>query len=156
MTKQVSQLDTNGYFVGVTTADESPLEEGVFLIPAGTVDSIPPSIPEGKLARWNGEWTLEDIPQPEPEEPPVEPEPFKPKSVTMRQARLALLEAGYYSSVQTAINAIEDPIIRQASQIEWEYAATVDRNSSFTQGMANALGLTEQDMDNLFMLAWSK
>lgn len=156
MTKQVSQLDTNGCFVGLTTADESPLEEGVFLIPAGAVDSIPPLIPEGKLARWNGEWVLEDIPQPEFEEPPVEPEPFKPKSVTMRQARLALLEAGHYSSVQTAINAIEDTIIRQASQIEWEYAATVDRDSSFTQGMANALGLTEQDMDNLFMLAWSK
>lgn len=77
-------------------------------------------------------------------------------SVTMRQARLALLEAGHYASVQTAINAIQDPVVRQASQIEWEYAATVDRDSSFTQGMANALGLTEQDMDNLFMLAWSK
>jgi hypothetical protein len=79
----------------------------------------------------------------------------KPTSVTMRQARLALLQAGYYSSVQTAINAIEDPVQKQASQIEWEYAATVDRNSSFTQGMATALGLSEQDMDNLFMLAAS-
>lgn len=147
MTKQVSQLDDNGYFIGVVIADESPLEEGVFLIPAGAVDSLPPAIPEGKLARWNGEWSLEDIPQ---------PESFKPKSVTMRQARLALLEAGYYSSVQTAINAIEDPILKQASQIEWEYAATVDRGSSFTQSMATALGLTEEDMDNLFMLAVSK
>lgn len=91
--------------------------------------------------------------QPLPADAPVV---TKPKSVTMRQARLALLEAGYYSSVQTAINSIEDPILKQASQIEWEYAATVDRNSSFTQGMANALGLTEEDMDNLFMLAWSK
>lgn len=156
MTKQVSQLDTNGYFLGVTIADESPLEEGVFLIPAGAVDSLPPLIPEGKLARWNGEWTLDDIPQPEPEEPPVETEPFKPKSVTMRQARLALLEAGHYTAVETAINSIEDPIVKKASQIEWEYAATVDRDSSFTQGMAAALGLTEQDMDNLFMLAASK
>ena len=156
MTKEVSQLDNNGYFIGVTMADESPLEEGVFLIPAGAVDSSPPSIPEGKLARWNGEWVLEDIPQPVTDEPPVAPEPFKPKSVTMRQARLALLEAGHYSSVQTAINAIQDSTLKQASQIEWEYAATVDRDSSFTQGMATALGLTEEDMDNLFMLAWSK
>lgn len=80
---------------------------------------------------------------------------IKPSSVTMRQARLALLQAGHYASVQTAINAIVDPIIRQTSQIEWEYAATVDRDSSFTQGMATALGLTEEDIDNLFMLAAS-
>jgi hypothetical protein len=78
-----------------------------------------------------------------------------PESVTMRQARLALLQAGHLGSVQSAINAIEDPVLRQASQIEWEYAATVDRSSSFTQGMATALGLSEQDMDNLFMLAVS-
>ncbi len=79
----------------------------------------------------------------------------KPLSVTMRQARLALLQAGHYSSVQVAINAIDDPILKQASQIEWEYAATVDRGSSFTQGMANALGLSETDVDNLFALAAS-
>ena len=83
------------------------------------------------------------------------PAPVKPTSVTMRQARLALLQAGYYSSVQTAINAIEDPVFRQESQIEWEYAATVDRVSPFTQGMATALGLSETDMDNLFTLAAS-
>lgn len=79
----------------------------------------------------------------------------KVESVTMRQARLALLQAGHLASVQVAINAIQDPVLKQASQIEWEYAATVDRSSSFTQGMANALGLTETDMDNLFSLAAS-
>lgn len=71
-TKQVSQLDASGFFVGVTVADESPLEPGTFLIPGGCVDAPPPNIPEGKLAKWNGSWVLEDIPQPEPEPEPVE------------------------------------------------------------------------------------
>ena len=63
--KQVIQLDENGYFAGITTADESPLEPGVFLIPAGAIEAIIPSIPEGKLAKWNGEWLFENIIVPE-------------------------------------------------------------------------------------------
>jgi hypothetical protein len=60
--KQVSQLDQNGYFVGITTADPSPLEPGAFLIPGGAVDTDPPeSIPEGKRAKWNGQWVFEDV-----------------------------------------------------------------------------------------------
>jgi len=69
--KQVIQLDDDGYFAGLTTADESPLEPGVFLMPAGAVDAPAPAVPEGQRAKWNGSWVFEDIPQPEPE--PVEP-----------------------------------------------------------------------------------
>jgi hypothetical protein len=71
--KQVIQLDTDGYFVGFTVADESPLEPGVFLIPAGCIDVAPPVIPEGQRAKWDGVWVLENIPQPEPEPEPAEP-----------------------------------------------------------------------------------
>ena len=67
--KQLSQLDQDGYFIGVTTADPSPLEPGVFLIPSGAIDVVPPpSVPEGKRAKWEGQWVFEDIPQPEPDE----------------------------------------------------------------------------------------
>lgn len=66
--KQVSQLDQDGYFVGMTVADQSPLEEGVYLIPAGAVESDAPSIPDGQRAKWeNEQWGFEAIPLPEPE-----------------------------------------------------------------------------------------
>lgn len=42
MNKQVVQLDDNGYYNGQTSADRSPLEPGVWLIPAGCVDTTPP------------------------------------------------------------------------------------------------------------------
>lgn len=42
MNKQVVQLDDNGYYSGQTYADRSPLEPGVWLIPAGCVDTTPP------------------------------------------------------------------------------------------------------------------
>lgn len=74
--KQVSQLDKDGYFLGLTIADESPLEPGVFLIPGGAIDAPAPVLPEGQRAKWDGQWVFEDIPEPEPEyEPEPEPEP---------------------------------------------------------------------------------
>ena len=68
--KQVIQLDNNGYFTGVTVADPSPLEPSVYLMPANTVDVDAPTVPDGHLAKWDGAWVFEAIPEPE-----VEPEP---------------------------------------------------------------------------------
>lgn len=63
--KIVSQVDEFGYLVGTTVADESPLEPGVFHIPAGAVDIEPPSVPKGKRAKLvDGAFILEDIPAP--------------------------------------------------------------------------------------------
>jgi hypothetical protein len=70
--KQVIQLDAAGYFVGFATADESPLEPGVYLSPGGCIEAPAPTVPEGQRAKWNGAWVFEDIPQPEPEPEPVE------------------------------------------------------------------------------------
>ena len=148
--KIVSQLDADGYFVGLTAADESPLEPGVFLIPGGAVDVEPPVVPDGHRARWSNGWAIEAIPQPAPPPPP----PMGiPQSVTMRQARLALLRAGLLDDVDAAIAAIPDPVQRKAAEIEWEYAQTVDRNSPFTQQMAVGLNLTAEQLDALFTQA---
>ncbi|BAV77770.1 tail fiber assembly protein [Pseudomonas chlororaphis subsp. aurantiaca] len=60
-TKSVYQTSPLGVFSGISEADESPLEPGVFLIPAGCVEVPPPLIPENKAAHWNGEgWQLVD------------------------------------------------------------------------------------------------
>jgi hypothetical protein len=80
---------------------------------------------------------------PEPADPPP---PIVITSVTMRQARLALLGAGLLEQVNAAIT---DPV----AQIEWEYAQTVERHSPLVQNLAAGLGLTEEQLDNLFTLA---
>ena len=72
--------------------------------------------------------------------------------VSMRQARLALLQAGQLASVEAAIAALPEPQ-RSAIQIEWEYAHVVDRASPWMTAMGAALGLTETDLDGLFELA---
>lgn len=86
------------------------------------------------------------IPETEPA-PPVVPE-----SVTMRQARLALLAAGKLTHVQTAIDALPEPQ-KTAARIEWEYSSAVNRNSEFVEVLGKLLGLDSDGIDNLFIAA---
>lgn len=68
-----------------------------------------------------------------------------PQSVTMRQARLALLGAGLLDDVEAAIvNA------GPAAKIEWDYATEVQRSSGLVPAMAAALGMTDVQIDALF------
>lgn len=152
-TKTVIQLDHNGYFIGTTIADESPLEPGVFLLPGNCVDAEFPEVIEGFLARYvDGAFVMEAIPEPEPE--PV-PEPTIPTVVTMRQARLALLETGILANVQIAIDSLSEPT-KTAATIEWEYSQEVHRDKELVVLLAASLGLTNNDLDALFTLAATK
>ena len=87
--------------------------------------------------------------------PPVDvPEPVVkvPPRVTMRQARLALLAAGKLSEVDAAIAALSSPQ-REAAKIEWDYSATVDRDSPIVALLGPALDLDQDALDALFTLA---
>lgn len=75
-----------------------------------------------------------------------------PASVTMRQARLALLSAGLINNVTTAINALASPQ-KEAATIEWEYSQEVHRDKPFVSVLAVALGLTDAQLDDLFLTA---
>jgi hypothetical protein len=51
------QSDHDGFYVGEVDADESPLEPGVFLIPGGAVEEIPPPTVQNEAARLiGGKW----------------------------------------------------------------------------------------------------
>ena len=78
--------------------------------------------------------------------------PGVPQTVTMRQARLALLGAGLLPLVDDAINALPDPP-RTAARIEWDYSNEVHRDKPFVQMLGAALGLTGEQLDNLFTQA---
>jgi len=86
----VYQTDLNGVYVGITTAEQDPLDSTNWLIPAGCVGTAPPTITDKQLAKWNGtEWVVETIPVVEPD---PEPEPIAPE-VLVRAERDALLAA---------------------------------------------------------------
>lgn len=67
--KLICQLDSNGYFVETVTAEESPLEPGIWLIPGGCVDVAAPQIPSNHKAKLvNNSWIFEEIPSEPPED----------------------------------------------------------------------------------------
>ena len=86
---------------------------------------------------------------PEPADPPPVP---VITSVTMRQARLALLQQGLLTQVNNAVASIPGAQ-GDAVRIEWEFSNTVERNRPFVQALAESLGLTPQQIDDLFTLA---
>ncbi|MFJ3259835.1 phage tail protein [Pseudomonas sp. NPDC086581] len=67
------QYDTAGLYTGQTEADESPLEPGVWLVPArSTLAPIPETWPDDRWPRFNGiEWDLVNKPEPEAVPDPI-------------------------------------------------------------------------------------
>ena len=68
-----------------------------------------------------------------------------PQQVTMRQARLALLSAGLLDDVEMVIAAAG-----RAAQLEWEYAAVVDRSNLAVAAVQQQESLTDAQIDDLF------
>lgn len=75
-----------------------------------------------------------------------------PKSVTMRQARLALLGANLLSAVNTAVVAMPGTS-GEAARIEWEFSGEVQRNQPLVVALGLALGLSAAQLDALFIAA---
>jgi hypothetical protein len=79
-------------------------------------------------------------------------EAAKPKEVTMRQARLALLQAGLLDGVIAAIAGMPSPQ-KQAAEIEWEYSNSLKRSQPLVSQLGAALGLNTAQLDALFLTA---
>jgi hypothetical protein len=79
-------------------------------------------------------------------------ESAKPKRVTMRQARLALLKAGLLDNVQDIV-ANMPGAEGAAARIEWEYSSEILRAQPLVSQLGAALKLTPADLDALFLSA---
>lgn len=81
-----------------------------------------------------------------------EPPPFVAPDVdqvTMRQARLALLESGKLDLVAPAIDQLSEPD-RTKARIEWEFAQDVRKDWPALQLLAPAIGLDDAELTALF------
>lgn len=79
---------------------------------------------------------------------PYSPPQTEIKVVTPRQARLALFQAGLLPSVEASVEQAGGE-----TKITWEYATEVNRDDPLIQSIGQSLGLTEQQIDDLFTQA---
>lgn len=97
---------------------------------------------DDEVAEIGGVWTGERF---DPPPPPVAP---VPQSVSAFQARAALLSNGLLDDVEAAV-AAADRLTRTA----WEYAQAFERSSPTIATLAAALGLSDEQLDELFRAA---
>lgn len=134
--KLVYQTNDNGIFVGEIEADESPLEPGVFLIPAGCVEIAPPELAEGEYASWSNamqSWTIETHPLAAADIAEHYPVDEKYEYINSIQQFMdsAANEFGY-DNIQTAVTYAEEPAVlkfqlegksfRSWRSLVWDYA----------------------------------
>ena len=101
------------------------------------VNGVAVALSPQEEAAVRAEWATADAAA-----PPV------PASVSMRQARRALRQAGLLE----AVPALPEPQ-RTDAQIDWEFAQEVRRNFGLVQQLGPALGLSENAIDDLFRQA---
>lgn len=83
----------------------------------------------------------------------VPPAPV-PASVTMRQARQAMLSAGILAQVDALIAAMPGEE-GESARIDWAYARDVKRDWPLIGPLGQQVGLNEQQVDDLFIYAAS-
>ncbi len=76
-----------------------------------------------------------------------------PESVTSRQGMEQLIRSGLDEQVDDAINGITDPVERKLVRNWLDKAGIWERDNSQLLAVGNALGLSEQDVDSLFIQA---
>lgn len=134
----VTTLEKFGVFPVIT--DTKP----IFDESTKTAVLNPPALVNGE---WRKTYSLRDL---TPEEISQKLDSKRSEMVvTMRQARLALLAAGKLDLVDDAIALIPEPD-HSKIKIEWQFASTVERKSPWMSTMGSALGLSDEEIDQLF------
>ena len=76
-----------------------------------------------------------------------------PESITKRQAKQQLLLDGKLSQMQEVIDSISDETERMMAQLYWEDNIEFERSHPTLVELGTALGLTEAELDMMFINA---
>lgn len=85
-------------------------------------------------------------------DPPLSP-PAIPQCVTRAQGKAALIGAGLWTQVLAYVDGIADPTQQALARVALDDTTEWRRDSPFLAAAATALGLTDQQLDDLFVAA---
>ena len=111
----------------------------------GQVWSVPYPLSDGQIPNQVQEWLDEG----NAISPYVAPPSPQVTQVTAYQAKIQLSRSGLYDSVVTTVNTSDNPELK----IAWEVATSFERNSPFILALQPELGLTDEQVDDLFQQA---
>ena len=147
--KDVYQTNSEGIYLHTVSAEESPLEPGVYLIPAGCVEVAPPVGQFAPPFKWvNGAWEYGGKPpviKPPTSLPPVVPEEMQYMGAIQVHIDNTAQLLGY-DNIQTAVTYADEPAypkfqlegkaLRAWRSLVWAY--------TYEQAAKVAEGLREQ------------
>lgn len=170
-------------YLGKVEVSESPLEPGVYLVPAGAYVDAPPASKSGYAiiragkkweltedhradelydksgekygftGEYNGLGPVPDWLSTEPPEQEQSPQDLAPQQVSRAQGKAALIQRGLWPSVLNYAASIEDETERQLADVALNDTTDWQRSSPFLNAAAQALGLTAEQIDELFIQA---
>lgn len=119
--------------------------------PSTQVLEQPTAVYNEDLLRWETSWGIRDLTT-------EEIRAKIPTVVTIRQGKKALFMTPYQDTnlldlINTVIASIQDSNERRLAEIDWEFATEIKRDFPLVTQLKATLGLTEEQLDNLFLLA---
>lgn len=101
----------------------------------GPADRVAP-----RWRRQGGSWVEPD------------PPPDIPQAITAKQMRRALLDNGYLEQIETIIAGLKEPH-RSRLRVDWQNTTEFKRDDPTIAALAPLLGLTDRQLDRLFIAA---
>ena len=113
------------------------------------IDDFTQKVEQDKLATLeNGIYIIKYSVLPKTEDEIVEYRKSQvPQSITPLQAKLQLLKLGLLDEVEALVTG------DRTSQLYWEYASVIERDNEILLMMAEQLGLTSEQVDEMFIEA---
>lgn len=128
----------------------------------GSLEAFPLVI-ENVDGIWTQLWTMREPTEQELVQRHLDRKALVPKQITRAQGILALLltkvpgtDEPYLRRVDPAIVSIPDPMQREIALIEWKERPTFERESIMVNTIGALIGLDEDGLDELFILAGTK
>lgn len=91
--------------------------------------------------KWRETYLVEELPT------------YVPQQITRAQGKAALIVQGLWGSVLSYVGNIPDPVERALAEVALHDTLNWERNSPFLTTAAKGLGMSSEDLDNLFIAA---